>query len=383
MAANFAFYETFSGEHEKMVFIFIVAGSLVGHIFGSMSVLIRSLKFPFLILGLFASGTVLYLFILKKGKYVTYLQTGFLIVIIGLSFFDLFRLGYRFLTFSNERFLYPDMSVTQFIKNASKSSLSRVYGLTEPELGTYLGVYTIETYNPLYLLRTAELMQALQKFPPHNFSTDNKYFLTTLGENLMYALNFMGAEYIVTAKYENPAIKYFNSPAFQAQLQNVYIDERYSVYKNTTSYPRFGLYYHYSVFKDDKSMLEAISKRKIELSKNVLLEEKLPVNLEEGTGSARLITSNINEQTFKIKTDKPALFYISDAWYPGWEATLNNQPTKIYRANYSLRAVLVPTGEATITFKYAPQSFKIGIIISCISFIALVLLVLEKKKLKT
>lgn len=359
-----------------VTFLIVVIGSYVGHIFTSKEQLMQSMKFAFLIVGIFATTTILYLFVKHSKRFTKMFEQGFLIVLILITFIDLFRLGYRFLTFSNEKFLYPELSGIRFVRNATSVTLGRVYGLTEPEIATYLGVYTIETYNPLYLLRTIELIQSLQQLPPDDLSIDNKYFLTSTKDSLKYTLDVLGTEYIAIPKDQNPATTYFNSKNFEPQLklQKVYTGEKDSIYKNQTSYPRFGLYYDYSVVPDDKKILTMISHRAVDLHKTVLLEEKLPVNLTSGAGSAKLITSNINEQTFAVTTNKPALFYISDTWYPGWQATINNKLTKIYRANYDLRAVLLPAGKSTLTFRYTPSHFLTALCVTIGSLLILVFL---------
>jgi hypothetical protein len=48
------------------------------------------------------------------------------------------------------------------------------------------------------------------------------------------------------------------------------------------------------------------------------------------------------------------LLVLSDAYYPGWVATVNGEPTKIYRANIMFRGVPVPKGESTVVFEYRP-----------------------------
>jgi uncharacterized membrane protein YfhO len=51
---------------------------------------------------------------------------------------------------------------------------------------------------------------------------------------------------------------------------------------------------------------------------------------------------------------------------------VDGKENKIYRANYVLRAVFVPSGKHTVEFKYDPWSFKIGAIISLLTLIVLV-----------
>lgn len=51
---------------------------------------------------------------------------------------------------------------------------------------------------------------------------------------------------------------------------------------------------------------------------------------------------------------------ISDVWYPGWKAWIDQQDTQIYRANYLFRAVRAPAGKHTLVLKYKPGSLLAG-----------------------
>jgi uncharacterized membrane protein YfhO len=48
------------------------------------------------------------------------------------------------------------------------------------------------------------------------------------------------------------------------------------------------------------------------------------------------------------------LLVLSDTYYPGWTATVNREPAKIYRTNVMFRGVPVPKGESTVVFEYKP-----------------------------
>ena len=64
--------------------------------------------------------------------------------------------------------------------------------------------------------------------------------------------------------------------------------------------------------------------------------------------------------------------FVSDQYYPGWQATVDGSAVPIHRANYAFRVVRVPEGESMVVFRYRPESLRIGAAVSGISLLALV-----------
>lgn len=67
---------------------------------------------------------------------------------------------------------------------------------------------------------------------------------------------------------------------------------------------------------------------------------------------------------------------INRSFYPGWNAFISGKKISIYPVNINQQAVIVPrdTDLSTISFKYDPISFKLGAIISSLSFAGWMLL---------
>ena len=68
------------------------------------------------------------------------------------------------------------------------------------------------------------------------------------------------------------------------------------------------------------------------------------------------------------------LAIFSEVYYPkGWNAYVDNESTEYFRANYVLRAMVIPKGEHIVEFKFQPKSYSIGTKVSYASSILLIL----------
>ena len=107
-----------------------------------------------------------------------------------------------------------------------------------------------------------------------------------------------------------------------------------------------------------------------------------PVNVapatSDGTGDLIEMTSYApNELHYKYScaTDRLAVF--SEIYYPdGWHATVDGQPLDLIRADWTLRAALLPAGEHEVVMTFLPDSYRTGAAVSRVTSILLILLVL-------
>ena len=63
---------------------------------------------------------------------------------------------------------------------------------------------------------------------------------------------------------------------------------------------------------------------------------------------------------------------MSDVFYPGWTATIDDQPTTLYPANFAFRAVLVPPGEHRVTITFEPITWRLGLAITALTLVGLI-----------
>ncbi len=97
----------------------------------------------------------------------------------------------------------------------------------------------------------------------------------------------------------------------------------------------------------------------------------------ESEPSLSLIAYEANALTFEAETSKERLAIFSDIYYPGWQCTIDGKPADVLRADYVLRAVVIPAGKHTIAFRFDPQSLHTTEAIANGALVALVVLFLS------
>jgi hypothetical protein len=83
-------------------------------------------------------------------------------------------------------------------------------------------------------------------------------------------------------------------------------------------------------------------------------DEIVPPSTLNAQPSALITSYTSTRIEIDVLTDAPGYLVLSDAYFPGWSATVNDKPTTLYRADVMFRAVRVPEGESTVVMTYQP-----------------------------
>lgn len=82
-----------------------------------------------------------------------------------------------------------------------------------------------------------------------------------------------------------------------------------------------------------------------------------------------------NELIYKYSARNERTAVFSEVYYPaGWNAFIDDKPAKYFRADYVLRAMQLPSGDHKISFRFEPESYKIGNSVALASSLILILL---------
>jgi hypothetical protein len=66
----------------------------------------------------------------------------------------------------------------------------------------------------------------------------------------------------------------------------------------------------------------------------------------------------------EVNLESRGLVVLADVYYPGWELTVDGEPTPIYRVNGAMRGAALGKGPHTLVYTYNPRSFRVGTIVS-------------------
>ncbi len=83
-----------------------------------------------------------------------------------------------------------------------------------------------------------------------------------------------------------------------------------------------------------------------------------------GSGKVLQTTYRTNHVEIKVECDEPGGFLVlRDAFFPGWRATIDNAPAKIYPTDLMFRGVMVPKGTHHVRFVYRPKEIVYGFVL--------------------
>jgi hypothetical protein len=112
---------------------------------------------------------------------------------------------------------------------------------------------------------------------------------------------------------------------------------------------------------------------------------ELPAGWNDGeevraAGDVRVAVWSEERIRLRVRTSDKAFLVVNDSHFPGWEARVDEAPSRIFRANVLVRGVVVPAGDHVVELSYRPRSFRIGVIVSMLTAAALVAAVARRRR---
>ncbi|MBM3319372.1 MAG: YfhO family protein [Candidatus Eisenbacteria bacterium] len=144
--------------------------------------------------------------------------------------------------------------------------------------------------------------------------------------------------------------------------------------------PRASLHHTWETLPE-KKILERLRSPSFDPAGTVYLEEPAPTPPGvSGGGSASIELYEPDRVVVRTESGADSFLLLADAWFPGWTASVDGAPAKIYRADYAFRGVHLPAGGHVVDFRYRPASFRVGGIVSLLSLGAAVILLIKDRR---
>lgn len=296
-----------------------------------------------------------------------------------LTMFELFRFGWKFTPFSPRHIVYPNTPVLDFL--LSNSSIGRVNGGSV--IPTNLTIpYKIETpggYDAVYPRGTAKFLGVLNS-NDSGANEQDRYGNVTL--NYSKLLNLVNVEYLLVKKEKD--VEYIKQ-----NYENVFEDKSVAVLRNNNASPRAFMVYQWTVLENERIVLDKLLDPTFPKDKTIVLDRPVPGH-QSGEGAEQLNVGDLGynvsyldygdqESKLEVSTPVGGLLFVSDTFYPGWKAYIDENETEILRADFNFRAVYVPKGVHMVEFYYKPESFYNGVKISLLSVLILGMLLIASK----
>lgn len=324
--------------------------------------------------------------LLILGVYIPKIKKDLYFLILFILILHSFIFAQKYLTFSKKEFIYPSHPFISYIKE--NAGLSRFWGYADAafinNFATVYQIYSPEGYDPVNIKYYNELLSSANTGDYRGVASRSDALIPNtdifpLDDKNQYRLKLLD---LLGVKY----VGYYNNSQESIKKENdryilVFQKDNFIIFKNKKVLERAFLVSDWEYFSSKEDIIKNIYSPKIDLSKKVILEEKIDLEKNKNSeGKVEITSYTPNKIEIKTRSNNPQLLVLSDAYYPGWEAKVNDSRTKIYKADYALRAVLIPKGESKIVFNYNPKSFYFGLIISICSFLLVIFYLISKLK---
>ena len=289
-----------------------------------------------------------------------------LFILILLTALDMLRFATKWQPFALKSHFYPNVQVSsELAKIQNKDRALANFGA---EASVVYKVPTIGGYDAVYNRRYGEFISSLNNgdltpaarsvvaFPKNGLNSDE-------------GLNLLGVNYLIHKKSDGNAVWEYPFWNYPDSFKLTYDDVAYQIYENIKAYPKAFLLDKYSVKTNSQEILNEMFTKDLNLRETVVLEKDPQSEPNFKKGELNLLTYTSNKIKIKTNTDGNSLLFISDPFYPGWEAFVDGKEIEILRSDFTFRAVSIPKGEHLIEFNYFPKSFVLGLFLAGLGFI--------------
>jgi hypothetical protein len=209
-------------------------------------------------------------------------------------------------------------------------------------------------------------------------SAKTKLFQDLMDSNSLFQLPWLALLNCRYWVFSRPVAPTDSPPDWFRTMRLVHTGEAGAVYEFILALPRATLLGDWAIEPDQgKSVLDAVTAVSHNPATFTWLDRDpgVPAGAADSVGSARVTRYKLHEVEVDVNAHRPAVLRLADLYYPDWKVFVDGKPERLLRADHALRAVAVPAGHHTVSFKFESGAFRVGLWVSIVStFLALALL---------
>ena len=188
-------------------------------------------------------------------------------------------------------------------------------------------------------------------------------------------LDLLNVKYVVT----HSATPQPEGDLHAAGLVPAMSDDRFTVFRNPTVWPRAFVAHNYRVVPDRASAIRAAASG----TADIAILEASP-EFPPGGGPAtpcHIVRYTPNEVRVAGNEASAGMLVLLDSFGRGWSARVNGQPSPIVPAYGAFRGVEVPAGRWEVTMEYEPPRIRAGAVVSALSVMLSVVALWSNRRL--
>ncbi|QQG47036.1 MAG: YfhO family protein [Candidatus Woesebacteria bacterium] len=297
-------------------------------------------------------------------------------LLILLAILEIFYFGWKFTPFSPRDYVFPETPILNFLESQPKpfrvtgakvipSNMRMAYSLETPE--------GYDTFHPLNMSRFVAAINS-----GNTKSVTGRYGI--VDNDISPLLDLINTKYYLALK-SDPNLNRFDSKRFK----KIFEDKSVLIFESKNYLPRAFMVYDWEIEKDDIKALNKLLDPKYPFSQKIILNSEVnsikPSKISDN--KINYLKYSEQESILSVESKNDGMLFVSDSYYPGWHAYIDNTDTKIIKSDIAFRSIAIPQGKHIVKFIYKPDSFNNGLKISLISLILLFAIFVIYTRLKS
>ncbi len=275
---------------------------------------------------------------LLKIKNLSVLIIGLLMVVF---LFDIFRFADKYTVFSDKNYLYPNTKTLDYLENQTGQFriMATDSRILPPNFSAGYGIQSLDGYDPLFLMRYAELSAAVGRNEPNINPPFGFNRIITPQNYQTNLINFLNVRYLLTLGDMENEIFEKVSEENETKIYENFIERVYFVEKTVGAENKYDAIDKLFTNRNELSYVAIVEDEKYDL-----------FNKSWSPGRAGIVDYSPNKVIIRVENDKEGFLVFSDSYYPTWRVSIDGVESEIYRTNFNFRGIIVPANSSEIVF---------------------------------